>query len=202
MSERPVTQMFKKVDTEPSGKGDRDGLLRSNGQSLASNNASRDLPPLKAARHAVLPINTSGATPRSMKRRLEQSSSFPSKKPKAVIPGTPWQYYEAVYITNDFFRELIYAIGKAPNFTTVHISQFDFSDGEQASHKYLQLQHDNIVNAIGVYNDSGHYFVVLEEMKTSLLQVCRCPGFLTKDQMKSIFTQVSSNLYKVCFSGL
>jgi len=109
---------------------------------------------------------------------------------QGMIDGSPWDAYcKKFQLQLD--DEVTVAVWKGIPRRRVIIKRFSMSDSQQELQMIHNVRNDNIVTALQTFRFEGSFYVVLERMAISLLEIVASPPYPGEQELAAIVGQVS-----------
>ena len=113
----------------------------------------------------------------------------PGIRYKGMKDASPWESYWKIFQLK-FDRFVTVAVRKEPLRKCVIVKRFSEPDSQEELRMIHSIRHDHIVTVLETFRFEGSFYVVLERMATSLVQIVASPPYPGEQELAAILGQV------------
>ena len=111
------------------------------------------------------------------------------EKGRKSLSSMPWESYWKIFQLK-FNRFVTVAVPKEPLRKYVIVKRFSESDSQEELRMIHSIRHDHIVTVLETFRFEGSFYVVLERMAISLVQIVASPPYPGEQELAAILGQV------------
>ena len=108
---------------------------------------------------------------------------------KGMKDESPWESYWKIFQLK-FDRFVTVAVRKEPLRKCVIVKKFSESDSQEELRMMHSIRHDHIVTVLETFRFEGSFYIVLERMAISLVQIVASPPYPGEQELAAILGQV------------
>jgi len=108
---------------------------------------------------------------------------------KGMKNESPWKSYKKVFQLK-LDRFITVAVRKEPLRKRVVVKSFSGPDSHEKLHMLHHIRHDNFVAVLESFSFEGSFYVILERMDISLVQIVASPPYPGEQELAAILGQV------------